>query len=271
MTAPDTVTAFSLKDKQYLPLETDAQTEITDFLEKWKRYFRLAKEAHGSRQIYLRFGPTYYAQSSGGVDVEIKTQFITFDSRVVAYALYARSTNGEIIGFRNSTFSEFWECFGYIYAAVRGKGLSTALDSAHLDFLQRLSNEYRQPITWIVLNANNAKMNDALDKAKRNPTNENLSLLQKAIAEQQRWQKMWGTQGKLEIPENGPKIIQAQISRRTSKIFVERVESIENIYMRRIDGGVHVPSEIERALSPQEIEELRNKRIREFLATFGEI
>lgn len=271
MIAPDVVTAFSLKDKHFFELEHDSSVEITNFLEKWKRYVRLTKETPDAQQMYLHFGPTYYIQSSGGVDLEIRTQFTTFHDQISAYALYACNTSGEIIGFRNSIFSEFWECFGYIYTAVRGKGLSTALDSAHLDFLQRLANEYKQTITWIVINANNTKMNDLLKKAKSNPTNENLTLLQNAIEEQQRWQKVWGTLGKLEVPESGPKIIQAKISRRTKKVFDENVESIENIYMRRTESGMYTPSEIERAFSPKEIEELHNKKVQDFLTIFGEV
>ena len=213
------------------------------------------------RQNRIGFGPTYHARSSGQVDTTVRTIFlIGNEGKIERGEFIAFDKEGNIIGFETSSLFYNWDKKqytneGYIYTAVRGKGISTVLSSAYADFLQRLATQYKKPIEWVIFNANAYALKELEKKNNEDPTLDNLvAVLEKRI-EQDRWQaqyepgRRFATAVKPETAEDANVIFLPLILRRTDKPMIEDVETIENIFLAQGKiGKKMVPVEIKRVI-----------------------
>lgn len=208
----------------------------------------------------LRFGPRYHARSSGGIDLDIRTVLLQPGTRIKKHTLIATTLDGQIVGYRDSSLSrdikeeEVDVSQGFIYTAIRRKGVATVIDSAYQDFLQRIANQRSpaRPIRWDLVNANRDKLNARREAFKLDPNPTAQRELSEKEEEQRRWLKLWGEKGKFAINNEGQRLISPQTSWRTGEIMPEDVTGIEDIYLRRDTKGVYHPVEIVRATTPDE-------------------
>lgn len=219
----------------------------------------------------LDFGPTYYLRSSGNIDLSIRTIYTEYNHELDSYVLVASSAEGVVVGYRDARIrkglDEEWSAGGYIYSAIRGKGIATAIDSAHKDFLQRVANQYGHQITWKAYNGNAGNLYLEQRKAKAKQLDAlRPDKLEEKVVEQSRWQSLWGPRGKLGMTTLGGVAVPIQYSRRTHDVIKEDLAGIESIYMSRNRDGLFHPVEIERALSTKDRSILVDKKLLAFKA-----
>lgn len=239
------ITAFQGVSKQRF--EIDFPSKYSELLRTLKGYQQ--SEGLLPTRFHIGFGPTYHTRSSGQIDNTIKVIFVKDGNVIIRYSLVAMDREGKVIGYRRSSLSEEKDRYvsvGYIYTGIRAKGISTVIDSAHADFLQRLTTQYNKPIIWEIFNDNAMKLGVLEEQLQNDQTPELSNQISEKRVEQARWQSQYGTTGRFGIGKNKERIFNPQISRLTREVMKEDVELIENIFLGRKSGNPYEAVEIER-------------------------
>lgn len=244
--------------------ESESDNSLTQLQQRLATLYNLSNK-EGSHHTTLRLGPTYYLRTSGNIDLSIRSIFTEYLNAIDSYILVATSAQGLVVGFRDSRILQGmdgeWMSKGYIFSAIRGKGIATAIDSAHKDFLQRASNKYRHSITWRTYNGNAGKLYLEQRKFKeKHPDALSADKLEAKKIEQNRWQALWGSSGKFGASQLDGITFPVQYSRRTQDVINEDLVGIEAIYMSRDNAGIFRPVEIERAIRAEDISILSEKK-----------
>lgn len=252
------------QSQQKTMFEGGAEVLLDSLHSQLERFAGQTKE-NGAKRRDLGFGPTYYLRTSGGLDVSIRSIFTLQNTQPDHYMLVATSAEGVVVGYRSSQilhFQDEWISTGFIYSAIRKKGVATAIDSANKDFMQRTANQWNKNITWETYNENAAGLIDEKRKWRdKEPEALSAGEIAEKEVEQKRWKSLWGANGKFGMGENGGIIIPAQISRLTRQVMKEDLQGMEAVYMSRDANGLFKPVEIERALSEEEKAELKMRKL----------
>lgn len=245
---------------QHALFDKEAEASLDSLTKLLTRYDGLSKEK-GAKRSELGFGPTYYLRTSGGMDLSIRSIFAEVNSIPKSYVLVATTAEGVVVGYRDNRVYEVengnLSSSGFIFSAIRKKGIATAIDSVHKDFLQRIANQYGRKVIWKTLNGNAGKIYLEEKKIKeKKPDAISPAELAERKVEQSRWQSLWGARGKFGMGSDGFMVIPKQISRLTGERMEKDLQGIEAIYMSRDDQGLFKPVEIERAVSAEERSEL---------------
>lgn len=168
-------------------------------------------------QDKVQFGPQYQVTTSQGEELSIHTIVLlnaelhsgrTRAHKTILFVAYGRS--GHVVGFRDtelrkaaqSLVPQAVNAVGEIVTAVRGRGIATAIELAHFDFLQREADRSRCEITYHVDNVNLQELFDTRDDTRVQPAAKRV-LVQNLEAEQDRWQALYGPSGKLGFDYSG--------------------------------------------------------------------
>ncbi len=159
----------------------------------------------------VQFGPTYYVSTSNGDNLRIHTielkGWVLYTDKATPYKtilFVAEVPSGQVVGFRDTELRRVAPtssppavgAVGEIVTLVRRYGVATSVELAHFDFLQREANREQCQVTYAVSNRNLKRMWEARDDT-RIPPEEKTELLVELAQEQDRWQALYGPQGKL--------------------------------------------------------------------------
>jgi hypothetical protein len=208
--------------------ETTGPKDVVEIREDLEGYQKLCESFPSKYSI--GFGPTYQAQSSGGIDLDVRTVLLKDNGTVLNYALIAADNKGQVVGTRFSELILYRGLFtseGYIHTSLRGKGVSTVIDSAHVDLLQRLATQYNKPIECIISDTNTNKQSTSEE-------------------EKNRWRAQYSPGGKFGVSPKGIIAFRPQILSLTGEPEEEDIESIESIHLQRVIGHKHEPGEVKR-------------------------
>lgn len=224
----------------------------------------------------LGSGPTYSARSSGQIESEVKTFFLQSPARVLRYSLLAFDQSGEILGYRLSGLASWKRGFkseGVIFTRSRVKGVSTVIESAHLDLLQRFANQYIKlpggKLIWELMKANEIFLHALRQQYNKTQDPEILQELERKYLEVRRWRAQYGPGGKFGFDERGIREIFPQTSPQTGLTEKADIGTISNIHLERNFTGIYEPVEIER-IDPEVAISLRERNLlffREFINT----
>lgn len=146
----------------------------------------------------LSKGPEYHAVSSGGVKLQINSILYNLDKERSRYLLIVRNSSGEIVGYRTMAMIKGGEevlATGYVNTLVRGKGISTVIDSANLDLLKRFSENTGKPVRFIINDSNRTTG----DETGSDSADETL--------ERKRWKSVYGLNGAMQANSEGEIVI----------------------------------------------------------------
>lgn len=172
-------------------------------------------------QDKVQFGPQYQVTTSQGEELSIHTIVLvnaelhpgrTRTNKTILFI--AGDKLGRVVGFRDtelrtaaqSLVPRAVDAVGEIVTAVRGRGVATAIELAHFDFLQREANRSRCEITYHVDNVNLQELFNTRDDTRVQPAAKRV-LVQNLGAEQDRWQALYGPRGKLGFDFHGEKTL----------------------------------------------------------------
>lgn len=188
-------------------------------------------------QDKVQFGPQYQVTTSQGEELSIHTIVLlkvelhpgrTRPNKTILFVAYGRS--GRVVGFRDtelrkaaqSLVPQAVNAVGEIVTAVRGRGIATAIELAHFDFLQREADRSRCEITYHVDNVNLQELFDTRDDTRVQPAAKRV-LVQNLGAEQDRWQALYGPRGKLGFNYIGEKTFYPQRDVDMASVPIETV------------------------------------------------
>ncbi|MFA6004885.1 MAG: hypothetical protein WC775_00165 [Patescibacteria group bacterium] len=216
-----------------------------------------AAAAHYPGEYRIDFGPTYHAQSSGGIDCTVRAIMKMHGNDVAHYSLIATDPSGAVIGYRTATVTKkehYYESSGFVFSGIRLKGISTVVDSAHVDFLRRLSTQLGKPVEWAVDNRNNR---DYVSFALQAVLSHDESLQREAAvreAEQDRWQTQYGRTGRFGIEGERSRFFEPHEKTDPFYPTEENVSAIGRVELKRTESGVFDPVQVARLNTSQKVE-----------------
>ncbi|MFA6004882.1 MAG: hypothetical protein WC775_00150 [Patescibacteria group bacterium] len=240
---------------EQLKFEPDYQAKSLELSSALTGYQQ--SESMQPTEYKIGFGPTYHARSSGGIDCTVRVVFLKDTHNVLRFSLIALDPSGTEIGHNISSIeveNGRQTVMGGVYTGVRGKGISTVIESAYVDFLQRLVNQQGTPITWEVINDNYAQLQLLKDLYLQTPTEKlRLAIVEKE-AEQERWRAQFAFNGKLGVAPDGKRTFSPPRSLLAALGKKENVETVDSIALSRNSQGLYQPSEVRRINSKNQKE-----------------
>jgi len=158
------------------------------------------------------YGPKYYTTTKMGLPLVISTysytylQCVTKDKMDVLAAIAQEEETGEIVGHMTNGIYGYPDspnvlnASGEITVGKRGLGISTPLNLAFMDVLQRISDQGKI-IKWWKSNDNLKTLKAYRKQYKNSSDPDEQKLLQLLEIEQQRWQSVYGASGTLGIEQ----------------------------------------------------------------------
>lgn len=192
---------------------------------------------------FLHFGPVYNIEALGRESVKVYTMF-TREPEDFAYShYYLISTNsgGEVIGDRMSVVHNNFTVDGIIYVRQRNKGIAIQMELVHRHLLQWESDNQQETVVGRADNINKLRLDLILKQKERItelPEQQKELLLveaHEALIEQQRWQTLFGENGKLGYVGNGRTSLTRLVLKPRKRKDVLEQEAIEEIDMERVD------------------------------------
>ncbi|MFT7183816.1 MAG: hypothetical protein ACI9QC_000139 [Oceanicoccus sp.] len=159
----------------------------------------------------LHEGPAFEAQTKQGEKLNVTTRFYYFkgmdfspsDTLKNGLRLYmfARDETGQIVGTRVASIFQLnpktLECKSKIIVRDKGQGLASPIEETFIQTLQHIANTENKRVIWKVENQNLEK----LEAYRAQDSNDPLKLAGME-AEQERWQYLYGENGKFGISRN---------------------------------------------------------------------
>lgn len=156
-------------------------------------------------------GPEYFVYTSQGKTIKIISFFTFFNDQQHidppgwSYALVAFNDENAVVGLRpnyilydRSKPGQDLVSTGGIEVGPQNEGISTCIELAHMDVLQRIANIENKAITWKITDGNQALLERLYEKREKLINNAD-SVLERKIDKQskqrERWEKLYGPQG----------------------------------------------------------------------------
>jgi hypothetical protein len=173
----------------------------------------------------INLGPTYHLQTSKGEPLMVDSLSVDYKDKYGGahrkYYLVAQDLSGKIVGDRTTDVREL-EFKGDKYArgegmtatGKRGGNVSSTIEAVHQDILQREAQRIGKRVDWHVSNSNMEKLQDLQEDFRLNPSENLKAQIDNKIAEQRRWQAVYGVGGKLGFNDSGTKSFSPEDSAR---------------------------------------------------------
>lgn len=243
----------------YLATQQKMQGEFNEKLAEVQREVQEARENNPAKVIS---GPIIVVEGTGR-QVAVETTIIDNEGngkfKETLLLVVKDPETGEVVGYRRlgvgeNTRGDALIAGGSIHIRDRGTGLAKYIETAAEQALAKVANEQGKPVRWIVIDNNQHAIQktqeqiDGLGTSAQDVT-ERARLqteLSERIAENQRWQTMWGPKGKMGFDERHTKFIQPSGS---GGVPLEKIGRIK-VSIATQEGGVRRGQIKEETLKP---------------------
>jgi len=230
--------------------EAFRQYQKESFVGGLKDVYRTVLEPCGVE--HLEFGPTYHVLTSKGDPLRIHTAHSTIplmhplvgDMVETVWVFLAQNEQGNILGYRHTALKSskdqdgwFWEACGDIGTSEPG-GIAMPIELAHFDVLHRVAVLTGEAVQYVIENANSRTVRLLENQVALKPDDHDLitMLLAKRL-EQERWQVLYGPNGRLGFDDRGAKVF---IHRGVADMMFEiPIETIDTIKIDRTDEHLY--------------------------------
>lgn len=199
--------------------QTEAVEPINYPIEYRSRMEEILAELEKVRQAdekYLNVGPTYHLQTSKGGALIVDSIYFDFKDKSRRqhrkYYLIAQDTGGQIVGDRSTDIMQlefngekYARADGMLATGKRGGGIATAIESTHLNLLEKEARQLGLRIDWHISNRNLEDLQELREEFRLSPSEELDNQIKEKEAEQRRWQAVYGNGGKLGFDNSGTK------------------------------------------------------------------
>ncbi len=165
----------------------------------------------------FQFGPIYETETTRGMNLKVRTLMLDDagldeESGRTVYRFIAEDDKGKIVAIMYGAMDEVVDGIkveGALTVGKTGKGIATAMSLVQIDFLSRVAKERNRTLSYQVENKNLVRLFEIRDQVRQGLRKRvELAL---AMAEQMRWQALWGDEGKLGY-KNGVKTLEPKVN-----------------------------------------------------------